>query len=117
MSRGWIVQGVGPQGSVRAIWMRSQVSMMMVNAPGIDVGLLLGRALTRRKAILNVWGQMSPWTRLQITGLDSTEADLRATARHIMHTCFHAACHEWARKTIPADLEDWNIGMYYSIPA
>ena len=97
--------------------MRSQVSMMMVNAPGIYVGFLLGRELTWRKAILKVWGQMSPWTRLQIMGLDSNEADLRATASQIMHTCFQATFQEWARKTIPADLEDWKIGMYYSIPA
>ena len=70
MSHGWIVQGVGPQGSVRAIQMRSQVSMMMVNAPGIDVGFLMGRELTWRKAIVKVRGQMSPLTRLQLMGLD-----------------------------------------------
>jgi len=91
--------------------------MMMVNAPGNYVGLLVGRELTWRKPILKVWGRMSPSTRLQIMGLDSHEADLRATASQIMHTCFQAAFQEWARKTIPADLEDWKIGMYYSIPA
>ena len=80
--------------------------MMMVNAPGIYVGFLLGREITWRKAILKVWGQVSPWTRLQIMGLDSNEADLRATASQIMHTCFQAAFQEWARKTIPAYLED-----------
>ena len=56
MSHGRIVQGVGTQGSVRAIQMRSQVSMTMVNAPGIYVGFLLGRELTRRKAILKGMG-------------------------------------------------------------
>ena len=69
MSHGWIVQGVGPQGSVRAIQMRSQVSMMMVNAPGIYVGFLLGRELTWRKAILKVWGQMSPFDTLATHGI------------------------------------------------
>ena len=83
MPHGWIYQGVGPQGSVRAIQMRSQVSMMMVNAPRIYVGFLLGRELTWRKAILKVWRQMSPWTRLQVMGLDSNKADLRATASQI----------------------------------
>jgi hypothetical protein len=107
-----------PRDLFGAIQMRSQVfSTMMVNAPGLYVGFLLGRELTWRKAILKVWGQMSPWTRLQIMGLDSNEADLRATTSQIMHTCFQAAFQEWARKAIPADLEDWNIGMYYSIPA
>ena len=62
--------------------------MMMVNAPGIYVGFLMGRELTWRKAILKVWGQMCPSTRLQLMGLDSHEADLRATASQIMHTCF-----------------------------
>ena len=59
-----------PRDLFGAIQMRSQVSMMMVNAPGIYVGCLLGRGLTWRKVILKVWGQMSPWTRLQIMGLD-----------------------------------------------
>ena len=56
MSHGRIVQGVGPQGSVRAIQMRCQVSMMMVNASRIYVGFLLGRELTWRKAIQNYMG-------------------------------------------------------------
>ena len=39
-----------PRDLFGAIQMRSQVSTMMVNAPGIDVGFLLGRELTWRKA-------------------------------------------------------------------
>ena len=42
MSHGRIAQGVGPQGSVRAIQMRSQVSTMMVNAPRDLCWLLVG---------------------------------------------------------------------------
>ena len=38
-----------PRDLFGAIQMRSQVSMMMVNAPGIYVGFLLGRELTWRK--------------------------------------------------------------------
>ena len=83
--------------------------MMMVNAPGIYVGFLLGRELTWRKAILKVWGQMSPSTRLQLMGLDSHEADLRATASQIMHTCFQSAFQEWAHRTSPAEWNDWKI--------
>ena len=60
--------------------------MLMVNAPGIYVGFLLGRELTWRKAVLKVWGRMSPSTRLPIMGLDSHEADLRAAASQITHT-------------------------------
>ena len=52
-----------PRDLVGPIQTRSQVSMMMVNAPGIYVGFLLGRELTWRKAILKVWGRMSPSTR------------------------------------------------------
>jgi len=92
-----------------AIQMRSQVSMMMVNAPGIYVGFLMGRELTWRKAILKVWGQMCPSTRLQLMGLDSHEADLRATASQIMHTCFQSAFQEWAHRTSPAEWNDWKI--------
>ena len=66
--------------------MRSQVSKMMVSATKIYVGFLLGREHTWRKAILKVWGRMSPSTRLQIMGLGPHEADLRATAGQIMHT-------------------------------
>ncbi len=83
--------------------------MMMVNAPGIYVGFLLGRGLTWRKAILKVWGRMSPSTRLQIMGLGSHGADLRATTSQIMHTCFQAAFQECARNASPAYLEDWKI--------
>jgi hypothetical protein len=92
-----------------AIQMRSQVSMMMVNAPRNYVGFLMGRELTWRKAILKVWDRMSPSTRLQIMGLDSHEADLRATASQIMHTCFQTEFQEWAHSTSPADWEDWKI--------
>ena len=60
-----------PRDLVGAIQMRSQVSMMMVNAPGIYVGFLMGRERTWRKAILKVWDRMSPSTRLQIMGLDT----------------------------------------------
>ena len=77
-----------PKDLFGAIQMRNQVSMMMVNAPRIYVGFLLGRELTWRQAILKVWGQMCPSTRLQLMGLDSLEADLRATASQIVHTCF-----------------------------
>jgi len=52
---------------------------------------------------------MSPSTRLQIMGWDSREADLRATTRRIMHTCFQSALQEWARNTSPVDCEDWKI--------
>ena len=65
-----------------------------------------------------VWGQMSPWTRLQIMGLDSNEADLRATASHIMHTCFQAALQEWARKSNTSrfgGLEDRNVLLHPSL--
>ena len=90
--------------------------MMMAYAPGIYVGFLLGSEHTWRKAILKGWGRMSPLTRVQIMGLDSHEADLRATASQIMHTCFQAEFQEWARKARPADLEDGKIGVCYSIP-
>ena len=106
-----------PRDLVGAIQMKRDVSMMMVNAPGIYVGFLLGRERTWRQAILKVWGRMSPSTRLQIMGLDSHEAGLRATASQVIHTCFQAACQEWARNTSPADWEDWKIGIYCSIPA
>ena len=106
---GRIVRGVGPQGSVRAIQMRCQVSMMMVNAPRIYVGFLLGRELTWRKATLKVWGQMSPTTRLQLMGLDSHEADLRATASQNMHTCCQSAFQESAHRANPAEWHDWKI--------
>ena len=68
-----------PRDLVGAIQMRREASMMMVNAPGIYVGFLLGRERTWRQAILKVWGRMSPSTRLQIMGLDSHEQGLRAT--------------------------------------
>ena len=83
--------------------------MMMVNAPAIYVGFLLVRELTWRKAVVKVWGRMNPSTRLRIMGLDSREADLRATTSQIMHTCFQAAFQEWARNTSPADWDDWKI--------
>ena len=91
------------------IQMRSQVSMIMVSAPWICVGLLLGRELTWRKAILKVWGRMRPSTRLHIMGLDSHEADLRATASQIMHTCCQSALQEWAHRTRPSEWNDWKI--------
>jgi len=81
-----------PRDLFGAIQMRSQVSMMMVNAPGIYVGFLMGRELTWRKAILKVWGQMSPSTRLQLMGLDSHQQN-GMTGRFM------------------------SIGMYYSISA
>ena len=90
-----------PKDPFGAIQMRSQVSMMMVNTPGIYVGFLLGRELTWRKAILKVWGRMSPSTLLQILGLDSHAADLRATAGQIMHTCFQSEFQEWAHRASP----------------
>ena len=45
--------------------------MMIMNAPRIYVGFLLGRELTWRKAILKVWGRMSPIKTLadHVTGL------------------------------------------------
>ena len=98
-----------PRDLVAAIQMRSQVSTLMVNAPGIYVGLLLGRELTWRKAILKVWEWMSPSTRLQIMALDSHDADFRATASQIMRTCFQSAFQKWARHTLPAEREDWQI--------
>ena len=55
-----------PRDLVRAIQMRREVSMMMVNAPGIYAFFLFGRERAWRKAILKVWGRMSPSTRLQI---------------------------------------------------
>ena len=96
-----------PKDLVRAIQMRREVSMLMVNAQGICVGFLLGRERTWRRAILKVWGRMSPSTRLQIMGLDSHEQDLRATASQIMYTCFQTAFQEWARQTEPAKWDDW----------
>ena len=54
-------------------------------------------------------GLDEPSTRLQIMGLDSHEADLRATASQIMHTCFQTAFQEWARHTEPTEWEDWKI--------
>jgi hypothetical protein len=99
----------GSPGICSAIQMRSHDSMMMVRARGICVGFMLGRELTWRKAILKVWGRTSPSTRLQIMGLDSHEADLRATASQIVHTCFQAAFQEWAGNTSPTDWDDWKI--------
>ena len=96
-----------PRDLFGAIQMRSQVSMMMVNVPGIYVCFLMGRELSWRKAILKVWGQMIPSTRLQLMGLDLQEADMRATASHIMHICFQSEFQEWAHRTSPADWEDW----------
>ena len=96
-----------PRDLVGAIQMRREVSMLMVNAPRIYVGFLLGRERTWRQAILKVWGRMSPSTRLQIMGLDSHEQDLRATASQIMYTCFQTACQVWARHTEPAKWDDW----------
>ena len=98
-----------PRDLFGAIQMLSQVSMLMLDAAGIYVGFLMGRELTWRKAILKVWGRMSPSTRLQIMGLDSHEADLRATASQIMHTGLQSAFQEWAHRTSPADWEDWKI--------
>ena len=95
-----------PRDLVVAIQMRREVSMMMVNAPGIYVGFLLGRERTWRKAIIKVWERMSPSTRVQIVGLDSHEADLRATASQIMYTCFQTAFHVWARHAEPTDWDD-----------
>ena len=39
--------------------------------------------------------------------LDSHEADLRATASQIMHTCLQSAFQEWAHRTSPAEWDDW----------
>ena len=83
MERFRLMAGV-PRDLFGAIQMQSQVSMLMVNAPGIYVGFLFARAHTWRKAILKVMGRMSRSTRLQIMGLDSHEADLRATASQII---------------------------------
>ena len=80
-----------PRDLVGAIQMRREVSMMMVNAQKIYVGLLLGRERTWRQASLKVWARMRTSTRLQIMGLDSHEQDLRATARQIMYTFFQTA--------------------------
>ena len=91
-----------PKDRLGAIHMRSQVSMLMVNARGIDVGFLLGRELTWRQAIQKAWGRTSPSTCLHIMGLDSHEADLRATASQIMHTCLQSAFQERAHLTSPA---------------
>ena len=98
---------------------RVRFSMMMVHAPGIYVGLLLGRELTWREAILKVWGQMSPWARLQIMGLDSKNADLRATTSQIRSCTLVSRQHfrSGPAKQYQQILEDWHIGMYYSIPA
>ena len=81
--------------------------MMMVNAPGNYVGVLLGRERTWQQAILKVWGRMSPSTRLQIKGLDSHEQDLKATASQIMFTCHQTAFQVWARHREPATWDDW----------
>ena len=68
---------------------------------------MLGRERRWRKAILKVWGRMSPSTRLQIMGSDSHEQDLRATTSHIMYTCFQTAFQVWTRHTKPTKWDDW----------
>ena len=98
-----------PRDLFGAIQMRSQVFHDDGERPGIYVGFLMGRELTWRKATLKVWGQMSPLTRLQLMGLDSHEADLRATTSQSMRTCFQSAFQEWAHRTSPAEWNDWKI--------
>ena len=83
MFSGWV-----PRDLDWTIRMRGRAAMMMVSAPGIYVGFLMGRERAWREALLSQWERADAQIRLQIARMDSNGDALREQATRAMRGIF-----------------------------
>ena len=80
-----------------AVAARTDCALMAVSAPGVYVGLLLGREPSWRQAWTKQWRSTPAETLLQIAGADSNDQKLREAAAKIMFSIFVQAFRQWVR--------------------
>ena len=102
-----MLPGWTPRDVTGAVRMRGSVAQMIVNAPGIYVGWLMGREHAWREALRHVWERTDCESRLGVMGMDSRDEQLRKQAGAIMHRVFRDAFQEYVRRADEAERDEW----------